>query len=120
MEKEDVTEWEFAKEYLDGWEHWTMLLACTWFKEYITRWRLELELKITARSLAELKSVASGTSKNSYYANKFLVEKGWKTESPGSVRGRGRPKKTQDPVMLDLTEQEAKKRVKDDFERLMN
>ena len=97
MEKEDLTEWEFANEYLDGFEHWEMLCACNWFKPYVERWRRELELKLRARALSAIRDEATSESKNSYYANKFLLEGGWKEKSSTSNdRGRGRPKKLHD------------------------
>lgn len=80
MEKGDLTEWEFANEYLGGWNHWQQLCATNWFKPYVERWRHELELKIRAAALKRIQSEAKSNSKNSFTANKFLVDSGWKSK----------------------------------------
>jgi hypothetical protein len=119
MEQEDLTEWEFANTYLDGWEHWTMLCSSQWFKPYAERWRHELELKLKARALNSVREVAKGGGQNAYYANKFLLEGGWKEKDSSSGRGRGRPKKTKDATQEEILALEAKQRIKDDFERVI-
>lgn len=90
MEADDPTEYTFAVTCLDSWEHWEMLCACRWFKEYINRWRRELEVRAKARALLAIKEVASSGGKEAYQANKFLVAGGWKTTTK---RGAGRPSK---------------------------
>jgi hypothetical protein len=117
MEFEDVTEWEFAQAYMDGWEHWQMLCACTWFKPYVTRWRQELELKLKAKALKAIRAEAEGEGKMSYAANKFLMEGGWKEKDTSAKPGRGRPVKDNSEKEA-ILEKEAKLRVNEDFERL--
>jgi hypothetical protein len=90
METDDPTEWEFSQRYLDGWEHWEMLTRCAWFKPFIERWRKELELRMKSKSLAKIKAEAKTGSKESFMANKYLLEKGWE---PKETKGRGRPSK---------------------------
>ena len=116
MEMEDLTEYEFANKYLDGWEHWEMLNACEWFKPYVERWRKELTLKVQARALKALRAEAQSSSKNSFVANKFLVDRGWVDKSEKS-HGRGRPskdevKKAADAIALH------DKRLEEDLQRL--
>ena len=116
MEMEDLTEYEFANKYLDGWEHWEMLNACEWFKPYVERWRKELTLKVQARALKALRAEAQSSSKNSFVANKFLVDRGWVDKSEKS-HGRGRPskdevKKAADAIALH------DKRLEEDMQRL--
>lgn len=116
LSKEDLTEYEFANEYLDGWEHWEMLTNCSWFKPYVDRWRKELSLKIKARALNRLKAEASSSSKNAFLANKYLVEKGW-VEKENSSHGRGRPSKDEVKAAakeIAITD----RRIEDDFARL--
>lgn len=116
MELDDLTEWEFANKYLDGWEHWQMLCDCTWFKPYIARWRTELELKTRAAALRALKVAATGEGNSSYHANKLLLEGGWKTKE-GSTRGR--PTKAQvEKEAIMQAEQHLK--INKDYERLTN
>ena len=77
MEESDLTEFQFANKFLDGWSHWQMIVNATWFKEYIDRWRWELELKVKAEALKRLQNEAKESSRNAYNANRFLVEGGW-------------------------------------------
>jgi hypothetical protein len=90
METNDPTEWRFATQHLDGWEHWEMLCRCTWFIPFVERWRRELQLRLASQSLARIMAEAKTTSKESFVANKYLLERGWmpKDKNPG-----GRPTK---------------------------
>ena len=88
LEAEDLTEYTFAVAHLDGWEHWQMLKSCSWVKPYAKRWKDELETKVMSRSLARLKAEAASSSKNAFYANKFLIERGWVPKADKSAVGR--------------------------------
>lgn len=88
METDDPTEYQFAVSHLDGWRHWETLSKCTWFQEYIERWRRELEVRIRSKALARLGTVAASGGKESFSANKYLLEGNWKTA--GEIK-RGRP-----------------------------
>lgn len=117
LEKEDLTEYDFANSYLDGWEHWEMLTNCTWFKPYVERWRKELSLKLKARALNRLKAEAASSSKNAFLANKYLIEKGY-VESEGKSSGRGRPSK--DEIQAAANEIAiTDRRIQDDYDRLI-
>jgi hypothetical protein len=92
MEMEDVTEWEFAKAHIGSYDTWTKLCAAGWFKETIARWRKELELKLKARHLREVKAIADKGGKDALTANKYLLDKGYVVaEQPK----RGRPTKNE-------------------------
>lgn len=92
MEADDPTEYTFATQYLDGWDHWEILCECNWFKPYVQKWRKELEVRAKARALLAIKALAADPSKKeSYQANKFLINSGWKEKPVG--RGAGRPSK---------------------------
>jgi hypothetical protein len=91
MEYDDPTEYTFAVNCLDSWDHWEMLTACSWFKKYLHRWRRELEVRAKARALNAIKAVAQSESKEAYQANKFLVSGGWKESN--KRKGAGRPSK---------------------------
>lgn len=90
METDDPTEYAFAVQYLDGWDHWETLCECNWFKPYITKWRREIEIRAKAQALNKIKDVAASGGKESYQANKFLVAGGWKEDKK---RNAGRPSK---------------------------
>lgn len=110
----DPTEYSFATQYLDGWEHWEILCECTWFKPYVARWRKELSLKIKSEALANIIIESKSRTTNSYQASKFLAT-GEFEDKP--TRGKGRPSK-------DEVNSEAKRiaedhfRLKEDFNRL--
>lgn len=91
MEMDDPTEYLFAIAYLDGWDHWTVLCQCSWFKSYVARWRKELEVRAKAKALLAIKALADNpTSKEHYQASKCMLTGGWKDKSG---RGAGRPSK---------------------------
>lgn len=92
LEMEDPTEYDFAIACLESWTHWEQLLACNWFKPHINRWRKELEVKLKSRALAEIKAEAKNGGRNSFAANKYLLERGWEPKE-GQGRTRGRPTK---------------------------
>lgn len=91
METDDPTEYTFAVNNLDGWDHWETLLECNWFKPYINRWRRELEIRTKARALLKIKAVSESNGKEAYQAHKFLVSGGWKDDT--RRKGAGRPSK---------------------------
>jgi hypothetical protein len=116
MDLDDLTEYEFANKYLDGWEHWTMLTNCNWFRPYVERWRKELELRTKAKALRALQKEAKGLGKNAYSANKILLEGGWKPKE--TTNPRGRPTKAE-VERLAKVEVEQKHKVNKDFERVL-
>jgi hypothetical protein len=109
----DPTEYRFATEWLDGYEHWEMLCNAAWFQPYLERWRKELALKIKSQALANIIIESNSKSANSYQASKFLV-----TEAFVEKSQKGRPSKA-------AIKQEAKKiaddhfRIKQDFQRIL-
>lgn len=93
METDDVTEYTFATQYLDGWDHWLQLCDCNWFKPYVSAWRKELEIKTKAAALKAIRELAKDPdSKEHYQASKFLVTNGW-ADKTGGRKGAGRPSK---------------------------
>lgn len=116
MELDDPTEWEVAQKLVDGWEHWEMLCACNWFKPYVERWRREVELRMKSKALARIKSEAKTNSKESFMANRYLIEKGWEPKE-GQSKGRGRPSKEE--IKRAANEiASTNDRLSQDFERL--
>jgi hypothetical protein len=114
METNDPTEYRFATEHLDGWEHWEMLCSCTWFQPYVSRWRHELELRMKSEALARIMREARTNSKESFTANRYLLEKGWEPKKSQA----GRPTKDQvRQAAHDIAS--TQDRVSGDFERIL-
>lgn len=115
MELEDPTEFEFAQKYLAGWGHWQMLANSAFFRDYIQRWRWELDLQIKAKALRRITEEAKG-GKNVFSANRFLIQSGWLSErEPKNTVGR--------PTMERIKEEAAKlveldQEILDDHKRL--
>lgn len=116
METNDPTEWRFSQEHLDGWEHWEMLCQATWFKPYAERWRKELDLRLKSQALVRIMSEAKTGSKESFQANKYLLEKGWEPKESSAAK-RGRPSKDEiAKAAKDIAS--ASSRLDEDFNRL--
>jgi len=96
LAENDLTEYQFANKYLDGWAHWEALCSCGWFKPYLERWRKELALKHKAEALKRIISEAQSSSRNAFTANKFLVSSGWVEETDKPKRGRPSKKEIED------------------------
>jgi hypothetical protein len=92
METDDPTEYRFATQHLDGWEHWQQLCECTWFVAYADRWRHELEVRMKSKALARIMTEAKTGGRDSFASNKYLLEKGWE---PKEQAKRGRPSKAE-------------------------
>jgi len=113
MKLDDLTEYEFSQMYMDGWEHWTMLCECPWFKDVVTRWRKELLLRTQANCLRAIRLEAS-EGKNQYHANKYLLEAGW--QEPDTKK-RGRPSK--EDIKKEAEAQASNVvRLREDFKRI--
>lgn len=87
LECNDPTEYSFAKKYFDGWTHWKKLIACNWFKPYLEAMREELEIKMKAEALNNIRYKAGENGKDGLAANKYILEKGYVDKDDK----RGRP-----------------------------
>ena len=110
MELKDPYEYDFANKYFDGWDHWEALCNTAWFKPHIKKWRRQLEIRLRSEALSRIFEEALSDSKNSYNANKFLVEKGWVDRAEGK---RGRP--TKEEIKNELTVKEQQ----EDYDRII-
>lgn len=86
MEMDDVTEYEFANKYLDGWSHWMTLCECEWFKPFVARWREEIDLRMKAKALALIRKEALEGGRNALAASKYLMERGWEDKGKKLLR----------------------------------
>jgi hypothetical protein len=115
METDDPTEWKFANQHLDGWEHWEMLCRCSWFIPYVQRWRKELQLRIASHALARIMAESKTNSRDSFTANRYLLERGW---MPKETNKGGRPSKDSIRAAAHQIASEGLQ-VASDFDRLM-
>lgn len=115
MDANDPTEYRFALQYLDGWQHWETLCDCSWFKPYLSRWRRELELRTRSEALLRVREVAANTTaKDSLTANRFLLQGGWK-EAPTTKRGAPTKQQIKDAAHNIAS---TDKSLEDDFNRI--
>lgn len=91
MAKEDLTEYEFALEYFESWEHWQSIANAAWMKPHLEKWRQELEIKLKSMAVKEMIKEATLGGKNAFQALKWIIDKGWIEKAQGP--GRGRPSK---------------------------
>lgn len=112
----DPTEYSFAVQHLGGWAHFKALEGSTWFSTYLDRWREELHLRAKSLALSKVMETAGNGSKDSFAAQKYLIEKGYDKAAPNT---KGRPTKQQIINEAKNIAQD-KQRVDDDLERLLN
>lgn len=112
METDDLLEFTFANIYLDGHDHWEILIRSDWFKPYVDRWRKELELRKKSQALRNVEAIAASGSKESFQANKFLLS--WNSRPAG----KGRPSKD-DIRRAAHEEASTSSRINEDFDRLL-
>lgn len=87
----DVIEYDFANEYLLGWNHWQRICANKLLAEHIEVWREELTLSLMAEGVRNIAQQAE----TSFQASKFLADRGWE------VKKAGRPSKADKQSELD-------------------
>lgn len=107
-------EFKLANQYFDGWSHWKKLCACNWFKPFLDDMREEVDVSVKAKALNSIRDVASNVEdKNSYNANKFLLENGIAIKK--DMRGRpSKEKIKQEADKLFVLREE----VDEDYERI--
>lgn len=97
LEMEDITEYDFANKYFENYEHWMMVVESPHVGNIIHDWRRELDLKLRAKALNNIKEIASNEmDKNYWLANKLLVSQSWiprDSQKELVKNGRGRPSK---------------------------
>lgn len=91
----DPTGYLWAKQYLNGsYEHWQKLVKCSWFREALEDWVLELKMRLRVAALEVVRSIAFGEVDSPpatvLAAARYLAEAGWEQRE---TAGRGRPSK---------------------------
>lgn len=79
----DVTEYEFARKYLGGWQHWQRVQRQSKIAPLVKQWREELEIRTQSIGM---RSIMERVGEGHYNASKYLSDKGWNPD-------RGRPSK---------------------------
>lgn len=101
LEHEDPIEYDFATEYLLGYDHWERLCENKIIGKHVEQWRKELELKLRSQAAAQMLELSA---ENSFQAVKWLADKGWEK------KGVGRPNKKAKEM-----EEELERRVATDY-----
>jgi len=78
-------EYDFANQYLGGWEHWQKICESPATAPYIEKWREELAIKIRSESIKGV--IQQSRTEKGFQAAKWLAEGGY------SPKKRGRPSK---------------------------
>ncbi len=86
MTLEDPTEYAFAMAAFGSWQHFQLLSGISWFKEPLTEWRLELEIRLRSKAIKAMLATATSESRGSTAAAKWIADRGWDVK-------RGRPSK---------------------------
>lgn len=114
MEMSDPTEYIFAQRYFDGWVHWQMIANVSWFKDEVSEWRKELEIKIRAEALLAIIDKSKSSDRDALTAARYVLDGNWKHQNT-----KGRPTKQQiNDAARDLAEDQ--NRLNEDFERILN
>lgn len=96
VEMGDVSEWNFANHYFDGYQHWLLIKSKPWFKEYYAKMVEELNAKIQHMAVEEMMGqVREGKASQAtlqYLANKGYIEK--------AAVGKPKRKKPEDKAKL--------------------
>ena len=83
----DPTEYQFANQYLAGWDHWQKICKNKQLLAFIEGWRVELEIKLRSDGVMAVRRHSRSNNPTAWQAAKWLADKGW------DVRGVGRPSK---------------------------
>ncbi len=115
MDANDLTEYTFANEYFESYEHWLGITKQGWFKPYLERFRRDLETKVRSTALRAIIRESQSGSKNAFTANKFLIERGWVDKEKNT---KGRPSK-EDIKHAAMDQVDSAKRLEEDFLRVI-
>lgn len=85
LQMEDVVEYNFASEYLCGWEHWQRICNNEMIRKHILKWRKELELKLRSKAFKEI--LSRSKTEQGIAAARWIADKQW------IKREAGRPSK---------------------------
>lgn len=114
MASEDPTEYTFIKENFYNLTHWKNVLKLKYFQENYEDWKEEHELALRSFALSHIMKVADDEGSKSYFtANRFLVDRGFKSNDDKV----GRPSKEKIKEQAELLF-EQNKDIENDWERI--
>jgi hypothetical protein len=76
LEEGDVTEYEVATKYFQGWDHWKRICSSPAVLPYIEKMREELTMRIRSIGVRAIIEEAS-KDKPSFASKKYLADGGW-------------------------------------------
>ena len=118
MEYSDPTEFQFARDNLESFQHWLAITEHPDLEPTIQKWRVELELKIKAQVLSGIMQLALDTSHSkSLEASKFLFTSVFDSLREGRRKSSAAIDVSKTDVIEKLTKSE-NSTFKADFERL--
>lgn len=98
VELEDVSEWNFANLYFANYEHWLLVKAKPFFKEYYAAMVEELNAKLRGKAIKQmLDQLAAGEA--SQATLKYLADNDY---IPKASVGRPKKKKQEDKAKLSI------------------
>lgn len=105
---------------LGSWDHWLKLCDCCWFIAELKLALDELEVKLRAEALVEIREISQGTSGSALSAAKYIASGSWRGSNNPKQKA-GRPLKGQrtwdkdkEKKIISLVQQETQR----DYERL--
>ena len=84
VQLEDPTGYTAAMVMLNSWEHWEKLCSLGWFKKHVDRWNEEIEVRMRARGINAMVSIAIEGGAKATTAAKWLAEGKWNPKARGA------------------------------------
>lgn len=102
VEMGDVSEWNFAQHYFDGYQHWLLIKSKPFFKEYYEKMTEELHAKLQHQSIEKMmEQMHEGKASQAtlqYLANKGFIDKA----AVGKPKRKRAPRKEGNVVQADF------------------
>ena len=88
LEVADPTEYRFATQYFDSWDHFEKVSGSSWLQPYLRSYRKELEFKLRSEAILGVILDAGSSSRTASSSRKLILDRGWEV-------ARGRPTKAE-------------------------
>lgn len=82
LAEQDPTGYLVSLKYFGGWPHWTRLLKCSWFMDFLSLWQEELDMQMAATQLRTLLDRQSDPKIAQYLLNNGFLKKDNKVGRP--------------------------------------
>lgn len=94
VELGDPTGYALATRYLENYDHWLLLMKCSWFKAAKEAWDVELDAKLKSEGMSAIRAISDGIegvqASVQLSAAKYLANLEHRKER-GAAAKRGRP-----------------------------